>query len=69
MIYRGVAVAGKLREIGQALRVSYVLQGSVRRGANRVVINVALIDARNDNQIWSQHYDRTLTECFLFKAN
>jgi TolB-like protein/Tfp pilus assembly protein PilF len=62
MIYRGVAVAGKLREIGQALRVSHVLQGSVRRGANRVVINVALIDTRNDNQVWSQHYDRTLND-------
>jgi len=62
MIYRGVAVAGKLREIGQALRVSYVLQGSVRRGANRVVINVALINTGNDNQVWSQHYDRTLND-------
>jgi serine/threonine protein kinase/tetratricopeptide (TPR) repeat protein len=62
MIYRGVAVAGKLREIGQALQVSHVLQGSVRRGANRVVINVALIDTRNDNQVWSQHYDRTLND-------
>jgi serine/threonine protein kinase/tetratricopeptide (TPR) repeat protein len=62
MIYRGAAVAGKLREIGQALRVSHVLQGSVRRGTNRVVINVALIDTRNDNQIWSQHYDRTLSD-------
>ena len=62
MIYRGMAVAGKLREIGQALRVSYVLQGSVRRGANRVVINVALINTRNDNQVWSQHYDRTLND-------
>src|SRR5207248_3719805 len=62
MIYRGAAVAGKLREIGQALRVSHILQGSVRRGANRVVINVALIDTRNDNQVWSQHYDRTLND-------
>src|SRR5205085_9309558 len=62
MIYRGAAVGGNLLEIGQALRVSHLLQGSVRRGANRVVINVALIDTRNDNQVWSQHYDRTLND-------
>ena len=34
----------------------------MRRGANRVVINVALINTRNDNQVWSQHYDRTLND-------
>ena len=62
MIYRGAAVAGKLREIGQALRVSHLLQGSVRRSTTRVVINVALVDARNDSQVWSQHYDRTLSD-------
>jgi TolB-like protein/Flp pilus assembly protein TadD len=62
MNYRGAALAGKLREIGQALQVSHVLEGSVRRSASRVVVNVALIDTRNDNQIWSQHYDRTLSD-------
>ena len=62
MIYRGAAAAGKLREIGQTLRVSHVLEGSVRRSANRVVINVALIDTRDDSQVWSQHYDRTLSD-------
>lgn len=62
MDYRGTAVAGKLREIGRTLRVSHVLQGSVRRVANRVVVKVALIDARNDSQVWSQHYDRMLID-------
>jgi len=46
MIYRGAAIAGKLREIGQALQVSHVLEGSVRRSASRVVVNVELIDTR-----------------------
>src|SRR4051794_8812511 len=68
MIYRGVAVAGKLREIGQALQVSHVLQGSVRRAVNRVVINVALIDTRTDSQLWSQHYDRTLSDMLSFQG-
>ncbi len=62
MNYRGAAVAGRLREIGQALQVAHVLEGSVRRSVSRVVVNVALIDTRNDNQVWSQHYDRTLTD-------
>jgi TolB-like protein/class 3 adenylate cyclase/Tfp pilus assembly protein PilF len=62
MIYRGAAIAGKLREVGQALQVSHVLEGSVRRSASRVVVNVELIDTRNDKQVWSQRYDRTLTD-------
>src|SRR5438270_1314212 len=61
MIYRGAAVAGKLREIGQTLRVSHVLQGSVRRAADRMVINVALLDTRDDRQVWAERYERTLT--------
>ncbi len=62
MNYRGAAVAGKLREIGKTLGVSHVLEGSVRRSANRVVVNVQLIDTRDDHQLWSERYDRTLTD-------
>ena len=62
MIYRGAAVDGKLREIGKTLGVFHVLEGSVRRFANRVVVNVRLIDTRDDRQLWSEHYDRTLTD-------
>jgi len=62
MTYRGAAVAGKLREIGKTLGVSHVLEGTVRRSANRVVVNVQLIDTRDDHQLWSERYDRTLTD-------
>src|SRR5438105_6075797 len=62
MNYRGAAAAGKLREIGKTLGVSHVLEGSVRRAANRVVVNVQLIDTRDDHQVWSERYDRTLTD-------
>src|SRR5437588_1393814 len=62
MNYRGAALAGKLREIGKTLGVSHVLEGSVRRSANRVVVNVQLIDTRDDHQVWSERYDRTLTD-------
>ena len=68
MAYRGEAVAGKLREIGQTLRVSHVLQGSVRRGGTHVVINVALLDTRNDRQIWSERYERTLTDAISLQG-
>ena len=68
MIYRGAAIAGKLREVGQALQVSHVLEGSVRRSANRVVVNVELIDTRNDKQVWSQRYDRTLTDALSLQG-
>jgi TolB-like protein len=56
--------AGKknLREIAQALGVVHVLEGSVRSGGNRVVVNVQLIDARNDRHIWASRYDRPLAD-------
>ena len=61
MPYRG---AGKnnLRQIAQALGVVNVLEGSVRRGGNRVVVSVQLIDARNDHHIWANRYDRPLAD-------
>jgi serine/threonine protein kinase/tetratricopeptide (TPR) repeat protein len=62
MTYRGAALGGKLREIGKTLGVSHVLEGSVRRSGNRVVVNVQLIDTRDDHQLWSERYDRTLTD-------
>ena len=60
--YRGPAVEGKVREIGESLGVTHVLRGSVRRAGDRVVINASLIDVRDDRQLWSARYDRTLTD-------
>ncbi len=68
MTYRAEAVAGKLREIGTALRVAHVLQGSVRRLADQVVVNVQLVDTRNDRQIWSERYERTLTNALSLQG-
>lgn len=42
-----------LREIGEALGVAYILEGSVRRESNRVRINAQLIDARTDLHVWN----------------
>lgn len=68
MTYRGANVAGKLREIGQTLRVAHVLQGSVRRSANRVVINVVLVDTRDDRQLWTERYERTMTDALTLQG-
>jgi TolB-like protein/DNA-binding winged helix-turn-helix (wHTH) protein/Flp pilus assembly protein TadD len=51
-----------MREIGQALGVANVLEGSVRRTGNRVLVSVQLIDARNDRHIWAARYDRTVAD-------
>src|SRR6267154_4007899 len=47
-------VGRNLREISQALGVANVLEGSVRRTGNRVLVNVQLIDARNDRHLWAE---------------
>ncbi|HMJ06770.1 MAG TPA: tetratricopeptide repeat protein [Chthoniobacterales bacterium] len=60
--FRGQQKARGLREIAQTLGAANVLEGSVRRAGNRVAVNVQLIEARNDRQIWGQHYDRTLED-------
>ena len=67
MPYRG----GKhnLREIGKALGVSTILEGSVRRAGNRVRINVQLIDANTDEHLWANDYDRDLTDVFAIQTD
>ena len=52
-----------LREIGKALGVATILEGSVRRIGNRVRVNVQLINAHeNDEHLWAEDYDRELTD-------
>jgi TolB-like protein len=51
-----------LQEIAQALNVSHILEGSVRRSGDRVRITAQLIDARSDRHLWSETYDRDLDD-------
>ena len=51
-----------LREIGQQLNVAYVLEGSVRRIANRLLLYVNLTDTRDGRSVWAERYDRTIAE-------
>ena len=68
MSYRGDALRNA-REIGKALGVATLLEGSVRRIGNRVRVNVQLINANNDEHIWAEDYDRDLTDVFAIQTD
>jgi serine/threonine-protein kinase len=57
------------REIGKALGVGTLLEGSVRRAGNRVRVSVQLINANNDEHIWAEDYDRDLTDVFAIQTD
>src|SRR5213595_1875495 len=67
MPYRGKA--SNVREIGKALGVATILEGSVRRVGNRVRVNVQLINAANDEHVWAEDYDRDLTDVFAIQTD
>jgi TolB-like protein/Tfp pilus assembly protein PilF len=58
----------RLRAIAQELGVGAVLEGSVRRTVNRVLVNVQLTDATTERQIWSDRYDRTLKDSIALQG-
>jgi TolB-like protein/Flp pilus assembly protein TadD len=57
-----------VREIGEALGVAYVMEGTVRRESNRVRINAQLIDARTDLHVWNDTFDREITDLFALQT-
>ena len=65
MEYRG---ARNIRQIGDALRVSHVLEGSVRRNAGRIHFNAQLIDTRTDTHVWAEEYDRDVNDMFAIQS-
>jgi len=56
------------REIGNALGVSHVLEGSVRKTGAWLHINAQLIDAHNNSHIWAEEYDRDLKGMFAIQS-
>lgn len=60
MQYRGAA--RNLREIAKALGVANIVEGSVRRDGNRILVNIQLIDAQSDRHLWAHRFDRTLDD-------
>jgi serine/threonine protein kinase len=54
----------ELKEIGKQLRVSTILEGSVRKSGNRVRISTQLVNVADGFQLWSESYDRELNDIF-----
>jgi len=65
MEYRGKR---NLRQIGNDLRVSHVLEGSVRRAGMRLRLNAQLIDTRTDMHVWAEQYDRDSNDLFAVQS-
>jgi serine/threonine-protein kinase len=56
-----------LRTIGQRLRVGTILEGSVRRAGNRIRVTAQLIKIADESHIWSEGYDREMTDIFAIQ--
>jgi TolB-like protein len=60
--YKGKAV--DLKQIGRDLNVGYVLEGSVRRGGDRLRVNVQLVDAETGTHLWTDRFDKPIANLF-----
>src|SRR5438477_7442090 len=65
MQYRGKQ---NVRQIANALRVSHVLEGTVRRSGGKVHVNAQLVDVRSDAGIWAEEYDRDVNDVFAIET-
>src|SRR5256886_687877 len=65
MQYRGKQ---DVRQIGDLLRGSHVLEGTVRRSGGKVHINAQLVDAHTDAGIWAEEYDRDSNDVFAIET-
>lgn len=63
--YKGKAV--NVQDIGKELGVRYVLEGSVQKANEQVRIVAQLIDTTTDSHLWSERYDRPLTDLFALQ--
>jgi len=61
-VYKGKAV--DVRQVGRELSVRYVLEGSVRKAANRVRISGQLVDTTTGAHLWAEHFDGSLEDVF-----
>ena len=63
--YRGSTLS--LPDISKALGVAHILEGSVRKSGDRIRITAQLIEAETDKHLWSQNFDRELTDIFAIQ--
>lgn len=59
--------ANDLAEVAKKLGVQYVVEGSVRKIANRIRVSAQLIDASSTAHVWAEHYDRELDDIFAIQ--
>ena len=57
-----------LREIGRKLDAAYIVEGSVSRMNNQIRINVQLFDAKTDKSLWSENYNKEMSNIFALQA-
>ena len=57
-----------MRQIGEELGASHILEGSVQRAGDRIRITAQLIDAKTDQHLWAEKYDRELKDVFALQA-
>jgi len=60
--YKGKPI--KVQQVSEELGVRYVLEGSVRKGGDKIRITAQLIDALNGHHLWAKRYDRNLSDIF-----
>jgi adenylate cyclase len=60
--YKGRAI--DVKQVGRELGVRYVLEGSVRKGGNRLRITAQLVEAETGNHVWAKRYDRDVGDIF-----
>jgi len=58
-----------IREIGQQLGVSHVLEGTVQRSGDKVRLSAQLIDTRTDRHVWADAYDRAIADVFKLESD
>ena len=58
----------RAREIGEVLRADYLLEGSVRREGDRVRITAQLVETQSEAHLWTDAYERSLTDCLSVQA-
>ena len=52
------------RQVGEALRVNYILEGSVRKAGNKIRINAQLVNIRDGYHLWAERFDRLVEDIF-----
>jgi adenylate cyclase len=64
-VHKGKPV--KVQDVAREFGVDYIVEGSVRKAADRVRVTVQLIDAETDTHLWAERYDRQLQDIFAIQ--